>query len=140
MNALDDLIELLSLPTLDDVVAGVFAAANEPEFTSNTAQLHQFFSELAIQPDLPGDVRDLLEDVSFRAGQWCKFSRELERALMRLQVGGLLSARNPDFTVFEMNEGQRERANKRIERMPEEDREFVQREALRFRDSVLACG
>lgn len=128
------------MPTLDDLVAGVFAAAEQPEFTSNTAQLHEFFSEIANEPDLPSDVKNLLEDVSFRAGQWCAFSRELERALMRLQVGGLLSARNPDFTVFEMNDSQRARANKRIEQLPKEDQEFVQREARRFRETVPACG
>jgi len=131
---------LLSLPTLDDLVAGVFAASDEAEFTSNTAVLHEFFCELASEPDLPDDIRDLFDDVSFRAGYWSRFSRELEGAPMRLQVGGLLSARDPDFAVFEMHEAQRWRARQRVDQLPQEDRDFVERAARRFRASVSTCG
>jgi hypothetical protein len=129
--------ELLSRPTLDDVVAGVLAASEMENIPSRKAGLHKFFQETFMRDDLPADFNGLLDPLSFAAGDWCPFSRELEAALMRLQIGRLISASNPDYRWLSMSAPQRERAMARIERLPGvADKEFIVSAARRFKETA----
>lgn len=64
---------------------------------------------------------------------------------MRLQIGRLLSAMNPDFRAYTMSSEQRTLVEKRLSHFDLEDQKFIEEAGTRFRDllqesSKAACG
>ena len=130
------LTELLAHPTLDDLMAGVFVGTGRRTLPSNRACIHEFFQEFSQRDDLPEDFQAMMSDVSFSAGDWYPFSREVEAALMRLQIGRLVSMNNPDYRSLTISVDQEQRIRTSLERLPGEDREFISQAAKEFRDAV----
>ncbi len=82
----------------DNVIACVLFYLND-EFTSDPTKLHTGFKELAKKEE----YGELLKPFVFVNAYPFSYSPLLERVLQRLQEAKLLSARNPDFVMYEMS-------------------------------------
>ena len=93
-----DLDTLLKRPTPQDVIGAIFAYSGRDTFPSDRKRLHKF-----IQEKKSGEGAELLEPFVFSEGvDLYPFSRLLESVLMQLQLGGWLSAKNPEYERFGM--------------------------------------
>ena len=102
-----DIAEVLNRPAVDDVIATVFAYSELEIFPSDRQRLHNFFRELkdnAVLGDLLGQV------IFSRGADLFPFSRTLESCLVRMQLGGLIYARNPEYDKYGMTNEARKRA------------------------------
>lgn len=100
MQETKDLDTLLKRFTPQDVIGAIFAYSNLDTFPSERKQLHKF-----IQEEKRGEGAELLEPFLFSEGvDLYPFSRPLESVLMQLQLGGWLSAKNPEYDRFGMTE------------------------------------
>lgn len=107
--------------TLDDVVAGAFAQSGLSDIPSSPKILQRFFYEVAQRSDLPEDIERILRRLHFQVTELFPFSRELEASLIRLQIGGLVSAMNPDYEKFTMSSPQKAKIEARLKNLPTED-------------------
>lgn len=112
-----DLDTLLKKPTPQDVIAAIFAYSELDTFPSNREQLHKFIREKK-----GGEGAELVEPFVFSEGvDLFPFSRLLESVLMQLQLGGWLSAKNPEYDRFGMTDEIRNDIKKKVdERFPPE--------------------
>jgi len=78
---------------LDDFLYDFFKRSGLTEFTANPHKLHKIFYYLRFSPDNNGN--DILRCFKFRGSPAAPFSNELDTALMKLQLRGLLSKENP---------------------------------------------
>jgi len=106
---------LINKPAIDDVIAGIIAHSKLDIFSSNRKDLHTFFRNLKADPEFD----ELLMDVVFSKGaDLFQFSRTLENTLVRLQLGGLIYAKNPEYNKYGMTPEARaktlEKAKKRF--------------------------
>ena len=93
-----DLDTLLKKPTPQDVIGAILAYSELPTFPSDRERLHKF-----IRDKKGAEGAELLEPFVFSEGvDLFPFSRLLESVLMGLQLGGWLSAKNPEFDRFEL--------------------------------------
>lgn len=110
MKTIPDLDTLISSPTPQDVIGAIFAYSNLETFPSDRKRLHNF-----IRREKTGDAAELLEPLVFSKGvDLYPFSRLLESVLMQLQLGGWLSAKNPEYDRFGMTEETRNMVIERI--------------------------
>ena len=109
-----DLDALLKKPTPQDVIGTIFAYSGLTTFRSNRERLHRFIREKKIK----GAV-ELLDPFVFSEGvDLFPFSRLFENVLMQLQLGGWLSAKNPEYEKFGMTDAQVKEAQKPMELKP----------------------
>lgn len=111
--------------TLDDVVAGVFAESGLTDIPSSPRVLQQFFYDAAQRTDLPADVAAIFGRLHFQVSELFPFSRELEASLVRLQIGGLVSAMNPAYDKFTMSGTQKAKIEVRLNKLPRQDAEAL---------------
>jgi len=98
MQQTKDLDKLLNRFTPQDVIGAIFAYSGIDTFSSDRKLLHKFIRE-----QKKGGGAELLESFVFSEGvDLYPFSRLLESVLMGLQLGGWLSAKNPEFNRFEL--------------------------------------
>ena len=96
MQETRDLDTLLKQFTPQDVIGAIFAYSDLDTFPSERKQLHKF-----IQEKKRGEGAEFLESFVFSKGvDLYPFSRLLESVLMQLQLGGWLSAKNPEYERF----------------------------------------
>lgn len=110
-----DLGMLINKPAVDDVVAAIIAYSQLEIFSSNRKEFHGLFRSLKAD----SDFNEVLEDVVFSEGaDLFPFSRTLENTLVRLQLGGLIYAKNPEYDKYGMTPEARaktlEKAEKRF--------------------------
>jgi hypothetical protein len=104
--------ERLKQPSPDDVVGAVFAFTDNALFSNDRYMLQSFFHSLREQDDF----RDLLANFEFTSGRDIfPFSRTLEAALGRLQMGHRIYASNPDYSSYGMLPDQRAKMKERAE-------------------------
>ena len=95
-----DLDKLLKRFSPQDVIGAIFAFSDLDTFTSDRRLLHKFIRE-----HKEGKGAELLDAFVFSEGvDLYPFSRRLESVLMGLQLGGWLSAKNPEFNRFDLPE------------------------------------
>lgn len=110
MQVTKDLDTLLKRFTPQDVIGAIFAYSGLDTFPSDRKLLHRF-----IQGEKKGEGAELLEPFVFSEGvDLYPFSRLLESVLMQLQLGGWLSAKNPEYEKFGMTEKIREDIKKKV--------------------------
>ena len=96
MQGIEDLDSLLKRFTPQDVIAVILASSNLDIFPSERKLLHEF-----IRQEKKGKGAELLQPFVFSEGvDLYPFSRLLESVLMQLQLGGWLSAKNPEYDRF----------------------------------------
>jgi hypothetical protein len=120
--------ERLQRPSADDVVAAVFAfASGEKELFSNDRyMLQSFFYGLYEQERF----RRLLTGFDFTTDRDIfPFSRELEAALGRLQMGHRIYAKNPEYTYYGMPPEERQKMEDRASAIFKDDEVELLREA-----------
>lgn len=99
MMAKNEVVARLRAINPDNVITSVLFFL-KGEFTSDPKKLHTGFRKLREQ----GKYRELLELFTFVNAFPFPYSPLLERVLHRIQEAKLLSARNPDFVMYEMTE------------------------------------
>lgn len=105
-----DLDNLLKRFTPQDVIGAILAYSELPTFPSDRERLHKFIRE-----QKKGGGAELLDAFVFSEGvDLYPFSRLLESVLMGLQLGGWLSAKNPEFDRFELPEKSRADIEKKV--------------------------
>jgi len=98
MQETKELDKLLKRFTPQDVIGAILAYSELPTFPSDRERLHKFIRE-----QKKGGGAELLGAFVFSEGvDLYPFSRLLESVLMGLQLGGWLSAKNPEFDRFEL--------------------------------------
>lgn len=124
---------LLKQPTPQDVIGAVFAYSELDVFSSDRKQLHSF---MRLKRNAEG--AKLLEPFIFSEGvDLFPFSRLLESVLLQLQLGGWLSAKNPEFDRFGMTPETRETIKKKaLERFSPDDVALLKKLGDDFRKAV----
>src|SRR5690348_14705414 len=96
--------ERLDRPTADDIVASIFAFMDVELFSNDRYLIQSFFHRLRQDPKFS----ELLSPFDFTRGRDVyPFSRALEAALGRLQLGHRIYAKNPDYAFYGMHENER---------------------------------
>jgi hypothetical protein len=96
MSSVTDFDALLKQFTPQDVIGAIFAYSELETFSSDRKRIHKFIQEKKV-----GEGQELLEQFIFSEGvDLYPFSRLLESVLMQLQLGGWLSAKNPEYERF----------------------------------------
>jgi len=133
MQETRDLDNLLKRFTPQDVVGAIFAYSDLDTFPSERKQLHKF-----IQEKKRGEGAELLEPFVFSEGvDLYPFSRPLESVLMQLQLGGWLSAKNPEYDRFGMTEQIRDDIRKKVsERFSPEHLDILKKIGQDFREFI----
>ncbi len=131
MQKTADVDTLLKQPTPQDVIGAVFAYSNVDTFPSNRKWLHRF-----VQEKKKGEGAELLEPFVFSDGvDLYPFSRLLESVLMQLQLGGWLSAKNPEYDRFGMTGKTRKDIKKKVgERFSQEQLVVLEKIGQDFRE------
>jgi hypothetical protein len=112
MSSTTDLDALLKRPTPQDVIGAIFAYSELEAFPSDRKKLHGF---MRLKKD--GEGADLLAPFVFSDGvDLYPFSRLLESVLMQLQLGGWLSAKNPEYNRFGLTSDIREDIKEKVSR------------------------
>lgn len=137
MQEIKDLDTLLKRPTPQDVIGAIFAYSELETFPSDRKALHQF-----IRLEKAGDGVELLEPFVFSEGvDLYPFSRLFESVLMQLQLGGWLSAKNPEYERFGLTKDIRKDIKEKVrgrfspeqlcvlEKIGGEFRDFVQKQS-----------
>jgi len=124
---------LLKRPTPQDVIGAIFAYSGLETFPSERKQLHKFIRE-----EKRGEGAELLEPFVFSEGvDLYPFSRPLESVLMQLQLGGWLSAKNPEYDRFGVTKRIREDIKKKVgKRFSPEQLSVLQKIGQEFRDFI----
>lgn len=132
MTVVVDLDTLLKKFTPQDVIAAIFAYADLPKFSSDREFIHDFIHKKKTESD------DLLEVFVFSRGvDLFPFSRLLESVLMQLQMGGLLSAINPDYEQFGMNDDVRAEVKEKMKaRFSKQQLNVLQRLGKEFKTFI----
>ena len=95
---------LLKRPTPQDVIATILAYSDLDIFPSNRKKLHSF-----IKQEKEGEGKQILKEFIFSQGvDLFPFSRLLESVVMQLQLGGCLSAKNPEYVNLGITAEKRE--------------------------------
>lgn len=133
MQVTKDLDTLLKQPTPQDVIGAIFAYSGLDTFQSDRKQLHRFIRE-----EKKGKGAELLEPFIFSEGvDLYPFSRPLESVLMQLQLGGWLSAKNPEYDRFGMTEEIRDDIRKKVsERFSPEHLDILKKIGQDFREFI----
>jgi len=128
-----DLDTLLRRPTPQDVIGAIFAFSELVTFPSDRKLLHKFMREKK-----GGRTAKLLEPFVFSEGvDLYPFSRLLESVLMQLQLGGWLSAKNPEYERFGITDAIRDDIKKKVEnRFSKEELEILKETGGDFRQLV----
>lgn len=101
---------LVNEPSVDDVLATIVAYSRLGIFPSDRKRLHDFVRSVKGDPEL----NELLSTVVFSEGaDLFPFSRTLESALVRLQLGGLFFAKNPEYDKYGMTDEARAKTLRR---------------------------
>lgn len=132
--------DLLAEMTLDDLVVSIFYRSKLPNIPSGKAFLHKFFFNLTNHPNLPKEISDVLSDVSFGAGEIYPFSRRLESSLIRLQIAGLISAMNPDYRQYNIDNNQKEKIKDIFEQFDENEKKNIGYIAEEFKAEVATIS
>ena len=137
MSSTIDLSTLLKRPTPQDVIGAIFAYSGLDAFPSDREKLHKF-----IRLEKAGDGAELLEPFVFSEGvDLYPFSRLLESVLMQLQLGGWLSAKNPEYDRFGLTEDIRKDIKEKArERFSPEQLAVLEKIGKEFRDTVQKQG
>jgi len=132
MKGSSDLNVLLKLPTPQDIVATILAYSDLDTFPSDRKELHRFMKN-----EREGEGKQLLSAFVFSQGvDLFPFSRLLESVLMQLQLGGWLSAKNPEYERLGITGKKRsEIKDKAVERFSREELSILQKIGRRFRES-----
>jgi len=130
MPEVKDLDNWLKQFTPQDVIAVILASSNLAIFPSERKQLHEF-----IRQEKKGKGAELLQPFVFSEGvDLYPFSRLLESVLMQLQLGGWLSAKNPEYDRFGMTDEIRaDILEKARERFSQEQLEILKNTGEDFR-------
>jgi len=133
MQVSKDLDTLLKQPTPQDVIGAIFAYSGLDTFLSDRKQLHRFIRE-----EKKGKGAELLEPFVFSEGvDLYPFSRLLESVLMQLQLGGWLSAKNPEYDRFGLTDDIRNDIQEKIsQRFSPEKLSVLQKIGQEFRDFI----
>lgn len=133
MSSTTDLDTLLKRFTPQDVIGAIFAYSGLETFPSDREQLHQF-----IRQEKTGEGAELLEPFVFSEGvDLYPFSRLLESVLMQLQLGGWLSAKNPEYDRFGLTDDIRNDIQEKIsQRFSPEKLSVLQKIGQEFRDFI----
>jgi hypothetical protein len=114
VGGLAALKDRLNRPSTDDVVAAVFAYTDNELFSNDRYMLQSFFHGLQERDAFQG----LLAGFDFTVGRDVfPFSRTLEAALGRLQMGHRIYAKNPEYTYYGMPADERDKMKERAERI-----------------------
>jgi len=137
MSSTTDLDALLKRPTPQDVIGAIFAYSGLETFPSDRKELHQF-----IRLEKAGDGVELLEPFVFSEGvDLYPFSRLLESVLMQLQLGGWLSAKNPEYDHFGLTGDKRKDIKKKVnERFSPKQLSVLEKIGKEFRDTFQKQG
>ena len=137
MSSTTDLDTLLKRPTPQDVIGAIFAYSELETFPSDRKALHQF-----MRLEKAGDGVELLEPFVFSEGvDLYPFSRLFESVLMQLQLGGWLSAKNPEYDRFGLTEDKRKDIKETVnERFSPKQLSVLEKIGKEFRDFVLKQG
>lgn len=133
MNTAVNLDTLLKQPTPQDVIGAIIAYSGLETFPSDRKLLHDF-----IRSKKEGDGAELLEPFVFSEGvDLFPFSRLLESVLMQLQLGGWLSAKNPEYNRFGLTAPTREDIKNKIsKRFSPEQLSVLERIGKEFKASL----
>jgi len=139
MQVTKDLDGLLKKFTSQDVIGAILASSSLGTFPSDRKLLHKFIRE-----QKKGEGAELLESFVFSEGvDLYPFSRLLESVLMQLQLGGWLSAKNPEYDRFGMTEEIRDDIKEKVkerfsshqlatlQKIGQDLRDFIERETQR---------
>ncbi len=128
-----DLDALLKRFTPQDVIGAIFAYSGLETFPSDRKQLHRF-----ILQEKTGEGAELLEPFVFSEGvDLYPFSRLLESVLMQLQLGGWLSAKNPEYDRFGLTDDIRNDIQEKIsQRFSPEQLSTLQKIGQEFQDFI----
>jgi len=137
MTSTTDIDTLLKRPTPQDVVGAIFAYSGLETFPSDREKLHRFMRETK-----QGEGAELLEPFVFSEGvDIYPFSRLLESVLMQLQLGGWLSAKNPEYNRFGLTKPVRDDIKQKVSgRFSLEQLSILEGIGKRFRDFVAVQG
>jgi len=137
VNETDRLQELMSKWNGMDVVGYIFVHSGLPEFTSDRHKLQTVFRRFKEQAT--GVKAELLSEFVFGTRDVFPFSRELERALAYLELGGLLITENPEFIKFQIREDEdlkKSLAQDAARMFTEEQRQALDELATEFREAI----
>lgn len=109
----DPLKALLSKWSPMDVVGYILAKSGRDSFTSDRYILQNAFRKLKEDPT--ETESELLSEFVFGTRDVFPFSRELERAMTYLELGGLLITDNPEFITFRIRKRQQKYVIKEAE-------------------------
>ena len=137
MSSTTDLDTLLKRPTPQDVIGAIFAYSGLETFPSDRKELHRFIREKK-----RGEGAELLDSFVFSEGvDLYPFSRLFESVLMQLQLGGWLSAKNPEYDRFGLTEDKRKEIKEKVnERFSPKQLSVLEKIGKEFRDFVLKQG
>jgi hypothetical protein len=84
-----------------DVVCGVFAYFEKPEFTTERVRIHNAFYKQAVNEK----YKALFSDVTFSSAVEYHKSEELDQCIDNLILSRLLTAQNPDLIKYTVSSG-----------------------------------
>jgi len=133
MQETKELDKLLKRFTPQDVIGAILAYSELPTFPSDRERLHKFIRE-----QKKGGGAELLDAFVFSEGvDLYPFCRLLESVLMGLQLGGWLSAKNPEFDRFELPEPNRTDIKEKVgERFSREQLIMLKKIGQDFREFI----
>ena len=133
----DPLRDLLSKWTPMDVVGYLLAKSVRGSFTSDRYILQDAFRKL--KEAATETESELLSEFVFATRDVFPFSRELERAITYLELGGLLITDNPEFVTFRIRKKQQEYVIKEAEEIfSENERAALDKLVAKFEEYLPA--
>jgi len=137
VNETDRVEELMSKWNGMDVVGYIVVQSGVQDFTSDRHKLHTVFRRLREQAT--GVEAEVLSEFVFATRDVFPFSRELERAVAYLELGGLLVTDNPQFVRFRICDDQKQIDSLREEAahiFSGEERRALEQLAAKFQKEV----